>query len=754
MDSEDEDDDWNEESAEESEDERKVAANPTKKKRRKPWLPPKVKPEKYAEPEVSLESYLRWRRGSKKRKRRVTKAPSRPDTPFHRFLVDSFGKKYANDARKIKEGASKLSRRDVSKREEEESKRWRELSKEQRAAYTKAHDEDWTTYMEDVEDYIRIDPKINMKKPRNALTVFRESRPDLKIEGDGTKAFEAIPEDERESYKITARQERLQYTKLAPYRNFLYDIEQYKERFRPKNTTTAFGLYVNQRKNELRKQDLPEDLDMQNETEAWDLLSPADKLPFEKLAELGTVAYQADMKRFEEMSKVEFPGPVPKPVSFSHYVDLHSDELKAEFKAADRTIYRTFVSVCAAKWRGLSASERQKYKRLSDAAREEAHRVHAEKVKRYENVPWVKYVLDSTIALNISLERHNRAYLQDEYRRKQNQKPKDAEPQKPNEEQGKGATKPKPHRPWHVIPDHIKETRMFDLEMAARTEDHEMDKRANMREHALFVDWRTLSKTEFGSVALKQTDRLEHMVGWATHLTGPTDPGCHNPLLGLPNIPPRVTQIHETILVRANDITHKGWLSGIRHRLDHSSLVAMGMLLEDAMTTALLPFAIEHVQKCREYEACHDGHSPDWIIAPEKAITKLGKSCTLITTMAPSCSSVDNGKGKLDDQLYAWKSWCKTQGINPKRAGDDNLFFFKVPTGSAPPDNDTDDSDDTSSLETLEQCLSESSEEDADSDSSSTASLGQLTPDDDTPQLSAVSSVASSVTSPVVPVEV
>jgi hypothetical protein len=128
----------------------------------------------------------------------------------------------------------------------------------------------------------------------------------------------------------------------------------------------------------------------------------------------------------------------------------------------------------------------------------------------------------------------------------------------------------------------------------------------------------------------------DYILGWATHVRGASNRNDvvnhRNPLLGLSTdtLPPSILaylnhmaceSCNETLDTADDDNCGSlPWES-----LNSTALNAIGVILEQALTTSLLPLAAQHVKRCRDLELKGGAEQAfvDWTLPPEEAIAKV-----------------------------------------------------------------------------------------------------------------------------------
>ena len=205
------------------------------------------------------------------------------------------------------------------------------------------------------------------------------------------------------------------------------------------------------------------------------------------------------------------------------------------------------------------------------------------------------------------------------------------------------------------------------------------------------IDFNAIANRHWGNdscTKLLPIPELDSLVGWATHVThnGTQEENSshsndttsktkslengltYNPLIGIqPDAPLPTSHLDTLIHNKARGITPKvmrppfpgipneeiGPYQSTLGQLDTSALVAMGMILEEAITANLLPLAEYHVQRCRALEQLEEEYEQkkealgeyipsnhertsfhQWTLPPEEAIFNIMMS-SLSTPQQP-----------------------------------------------------------------------------------------------------------------------
>jgi hypothetical protein len=201
-----------------------------------------------------------------------------------------------------------------------------------------------------------------------------------------------------------------------------------------------------------------------------------------------------------------------------------------------------------------------------------------------------------------------------------------------------------------------------------------------------FVQWDALADTKWGTnplIRYVSVPEVEELVGWATHVQRPVPAADVNPLLNLPStpLPPSLLiDLENTVsqLLAAEELSDQ-WES-----FDQSALVAIGIALEEMITTNLLPLAQLHVQRCRQLEVT-DGSEErlfsEWTLPPEEAVDKLVEKAksqpepeVCLATAYPSTrtriphapgTSLLNQPTAKGRNKKALMVWCQASGLDP-----------------------------------------------------------------------------------------
>jgi SHAQKYF class myb-like DNA-binding protein len=200
------------------------------------------------------------------------------------------------------------------------------------------------------------------------------------------------------------------------------------------------------------------------------------------------------------------------------------------------------------------------------------------------------------------------------------------------------------------------------------------------------VRWDALADTKWGRNPLTKyvsVRELDGLVGWATHQQSPVPVANVNPLLGLPNAPLQpslLTYLENTV----SEILSAQKKSDQWESFDQSALVAIGIALEEMVTTNLLPLAQLHVNRCRQLEAIPGNEEKlfsEWTLPPEEAVEKLVEKAksqqepgVCLATAYPSTRSIiphAPGTSLLNQSTAERRSrdarlvWCRALGMEP-----------------------------------------------------------------------------------------
>jgi hypothetical protein len=155
------------------------------------------------------------------------------------------------------------------------------------------------------------------------------------------------------------------------------------------------------------------------------------------------------------------------------------------------------------------------------------------------------------------------------------------------------------------------------------------------------VDWHNLARgygTDYLLLDALPVWEVSSLVGWATHLTQDNDnspiagEGAEasngsasslpfNPLRGLVNTPLPFSNLEYIANVARKEVLNFDEFLKLLGRFDQSALVAVGVVLEEMLTTSLLPLAKAHVQACREEECKLSSETTE-----TSELEKMGKS--------------------------------------------------------------------------------------------------------------------------------
>lgn len=188
----------------------------------------------------------------------------------------------------------------------------------------------------------------------------------------------------------------------------------------------------------------------------------------------------------------------------------------------------------------------------------------------------------------------------------------------------------------------------------------------------LCVDWGILAEGRWGQrkplPKRMSLQNIDEAVGWATHVEGaerPTFP-LLNPLASLDSSPPR-----PSLLGFINNKVSKLLIDSEQNSLwesfDDSSLVALGMVWEEMLTASLLPFAEEHVQRCRRLgQDDNNAAFDEWTLPPDEAILKLSRFAPRtftggLPTARPLTRTCHNENTSVVEDV---KLWCNSHGIS------------------------------------------------------------------------------------------
>jgi hypothetical protein len=201
-----------------------------------------------------------------------------------------------------------------------------------------------------------------------------------------------------------------------------------------------------------------------------------------------------------------------------------------------------------------------------------------------------------------------------------------------------------------------------------------------------FVRWDALADTKWGTNPLSRyvsVPEVDELVGWATHVQRPEPVVDVNPLLNLPSTP-----LQPSLLTDLENTVSKMLTAEKRsvqwESFDQSALVAIGIALEEMITTNLLPLAQLHVQRCRQLEATlgkEESLFSEWTLPPEEAVEKLVEkvksqpepevclataypSTRTMLPHAPGTSLLNQPTAKSRNR-EALLVWCRALGLDP-----------------------------------------------------------------------------------------
>jgi hypothetical protein len=202
-----------------------------------------------------------------------------------------------------------------------------------------------------------------------------------------------------------------------------------------------------------------------------------------------------------------------------------------------------------------------------------------------------------------------------------------------------------------------------------------------------FVQWDALADTKWGRNPLTRyvsVPELDELVGWATHVQRPVPFVNVNPLLGLPGTPlqPSLLMYLENTV---SEILSAEKRSDQWESFDQSALIAIGIALEEMITTNLLPLAQLHVNRCRELEVIPGSEErlfSEWTLPPEEAVEKLVENAksqqaepeVCLATAYPSTRTMiphAPGTSLLNQPLAERRNkearlvWCQALGLDP-----------------------------------------------------------------------------------------
>lgn len=191
------------------------------------------------------------------------------------------------------------------------------------------------------------------------------------------------------------------------------------------------------------------------------------------------------------------------------------------------------------------------------------------------------------------------------------------------------------------------------------------------------VDWYNVANSYGNDFALLDSLpvwEISSLVGWATHLTRDNEPPRvpeddeatlstrvadereslfkFNPLRGLVNTPLPPSHLEYISNIATNEVLDFEEVLELLAMFDQSSLIAMGMLLEEMLTTSLLPLAQAHVQACREMESRLNPDSKDTAKKPGETWNPETTIPDEAGSAAPPAKNMGPQRG-MDQQLAA-----------------------------------------------------------------------------------------------------
>jgi hypothetical protein len=187
------------------------------------------------------------------------------------------------------------------------------------------------------------------------------------------------------------------------------------------------------------------------------------------------------------------------------------------------------------------------------------------------------------------------------------------------------------------------------------------------------------------------------------------DEQLFNPLAGLPNVPLPASMLfllHEAAgehLVAEKNKKHHSKNTPIFECFDQSALVALGMVLEESITSSLMPLARAHVARCRRLEeeesknvatttAARESLTSfrEWTLPPAEAVAQLqarggvsdsdrsscskGTETVLPSTRSPDRHALPDGAQEFsrlhmplteeeEEHQDALDRWCRAHGL-------------------------------------------------------------------------------------------
>ena len=215
----------------------------------------------------------------------------------------------------------------------------------------------------------------------------------------------------------------------------------------------------------------------------------------------------------------------------------------------------------------------------------------------------------------------------------------------------------------------------------------------------LEIDWNAMaeglqstSDPLYKHVSAVELDRL---VGWATNVTNHSDDNAlssPNLLTDLPSSPLMASILYiiheEATALIANEKSAK--FDHLVGAFDQSSLVSLGICIEDILTASFLPLAEAHMRICKREDEIGEV-STRWTMPPEECILAIAKQegqskkkASLPTVSPPVLTAVPGEKPQSilnlpleSDDTIATRDWAKSHNLSVAFM-EDNKDLFDV----------------------------------------------------------------------------
>ncbi len=137
--------------------------------------------------------------------------------------------------------------------------------------------------------------------------------------------------------------------------------------------------------------------------------------------------------------------------------------------------------------------------------------------------------------------------------------------------------------------------------------------------------------------------------------------------------------------------------------MDETAAVAIGILAEECLISALLPLAKEHATRCRQldqnspsYEKNRSSSFVEWMLPSDQAMANLSdfeqdnsdgysKVINLSSSQRPSVESIElalkHSQGMRDEKKIYFEQWCGRNGLEPDFVRN-NVDFFRSFVGN------------------------------------------------------------------------